>query len=101
MYNRQILQLIRDRLAVSFAEGAKKCTKGKSCGSTCINAKDDCLLDLIPGISDALSKSSHMISGFGKGKSAEEVEQFLIESYAGLDQTQRKAFGTFIQVVNL
>jgi hypothetical protein len=99
MYNRQILQLIQDRLAVSFSEGAKKCTKGKSCGSTCINADDDCLLELIPGISSALSKSSHMISGLGKGKSAEEVEQLLVESYAGLDQTQRKAFTEFGKLV--
>jgi hypothetical protein len=99
MYNRQILQLIQDRLAVSFAEGAKQCTKGKSCGSTCINADDDCLLELIPGISDALSKSSLMLAGLGGGRSNEEVEQFLVESYAGLDRTQKKAFTEFGKLV--
>jgi len=99
MNNRQIFQLVQDRLAVSFAEGARKCTKGKSCGSTCISQDDDCILDLIPGISQALTKSSHMVSGFGKGKTAEEVEQALVESYAGLDQTQRKSFAEFGKLV--
>jgi len=99
MNNRQIFQLVQDRLAVSFAEGAKKCTKGKSCGSTCINQDDDCVLELIPGISQVLTKSSHMVSGFGKGKTAEEVEQALVESYAGLDQTQRKSFAEFGKLV--
>jgi hypothetical protein len=81
------------------AAGQKNCKIGKSCGATCINANDDCLLELIPGISQALTKSSQRINGLGQGKSAEEVEELLIKSYAGLDATQKKAFTEFGKLV--
>jgi hypothetical protein len=78
MYNRQIIQLIQDRLAVSFAEGAKKCSKGKSCSATCIFKGDDCITDLSPELSDAMTKfSSYVKAHIARGGSEESVEKAL------------------------
>jgi hypothetical protein len=40
----------------SFAAKSDKCVRGKSCGATCIYAGNDCVLDLDPATSAALSK---------------------------------------------
>jgi hypothetical protein len=61
MDNRQILQLIHNRLAISFAEGSKKCDKGKSCSSTCIFKGDDCITELGPEVSKALTELSNRL----------------------------------------
>ena len=83
-----------------FSFGERNCTKGKPCGATCISSDDDCLLTFIPSVSKALSKSTNLIAGLGKDKSAEEVEEILVGAYASLDQTQKKAFTEFGRMVS-
>ena len=49
---------------------AKRCTKGKSCGATCIDAKERCELELGPLVSPSLSKVTNMLEsrrGAGSG----------------------------------
>jgi len=40
----------------------KKCNRGKSCGSTCINPSKACVVDASPAVSDALSKVAIKLS---------------------------------------
>ena len=40
---------------------AKRCTKGKSCGATCIDARERCELELGPLVSPSLSKVTNML----------------------------------------
>ena len=40
---------------------SKKCVKGKSCGSTCIQSDRKCLKDLDPQLSPATSKVAELI----------------------------------------
>ena len=40
----------------------KKCNRGKSCGSTCINPNKACVVDASPATSDALSKVASRLS---------------------------------------
>ena len=98
MNDRQILQLVQQRLAVSFAETRKNC-KAKACGATCIAMTDKCLIDTAPGISDALTRSSTFISSLGSGATKEELEESIVKAYASLDNTQQKAFDRFGQLV--
>lgn len=49
---------------------AKRCTKGKSCGATCIDARERCELELGPLVSPSLSKVTNMLEsrkGSGSG----------------------------------
>jgi hypothetical protein len=80
MYNRQILQLIQDRLAVSFAEGkAKGCKKGKSCGATCIYAQDDCVLELDPKVAQSLNRVVDYIKKYVQRGGSEDVAKNALE----------------------
>jgi hypothetical protein len=82
MYNRQILQLIQDRLAVSFAEGGPKgCKKGKSCGATCIYAQDECVLELDPKVSKSLSQVVEYVKRYVQKGGSEEVAQKALERF--------------------
>lgn len=40
----------------------KRCTKGKSCGATCIDARERCVLELGPEISSSTSKVKDLVS---------------------------------------
>jgi hypothetical protein len=68
MNDRQIIQLIQNRLAVSFAEAGKKCSKGKSCNATCIYKGDDCLSELDPKLSKAMTQFTAYVKSYvGRG----------------------------------
>jgi hypothetical protein len=64
MNDRQILQLVQQRLAVSFAEASKKCSKGKSCNATCIYKGDDCLSELDPNLSKAMGQFTSYVKSY-------------------------------------
>ena len=55
---RRLTVLNNRLLAVSFAEGSKKCIRGKACSSTCIYKGDDCVVGLDPSLSGALTELS-------------------------------------------
>ncbi len=54
---------IRTAKAKAVGGGPKRCTKGKSCSATCIDAREDCLVDLPEPVGVALSQVSRMLRG--------------------------------------
>lgn len=52
------------------------CTKGKSCGATCISRKKRCVLELGPLVSRAVGKASNFIDGRTGGGGGETVTDY-------------------------
>ena len=66
------LNALSNRLAVSFAESTKHCTKGKSCSATCIYKGDDCLVGLDPNVAKSLTRLVELVrSHVARGGSEE------------------------------
>lgn len=57
---------------ISFAEG-DRCQKGKSCGATCIYQKNDCVLELDPRTSAAMTKVAEYVRNYTKSGGSEET----------------------------
>ena len=57
----------------SFSAAGDKCVKGKSCGATCIYQKNDCVLELDPKTSAAMSKVSEYVKNYVKAGGSEET----------------------------
>lgn len=58
--------------------GQKKCSKGKNCSATCIYAGDECLVNLDPKVSEALTKLvSHVQAFVSRGGDEETALQAL------------------------
>jgi hypothetical protein len=58
----------------------KRCTKGKSCGATCIDRSERCVLELGPSISDSLTK---VRSRLGVVKLYQQVRDHKVKGFQG------------------
>ena len=58
----------------------KRCTKGKSCGATCIDGSERCVLELGPAVSDSLTK---VRSRLGVVKLYEQARQQKVKGFQG------------------
>jgi tRNA A-37 threonylcarbamoyl transferase component Bud32 len=50
----------------------KRCVKGKSCGATCIDRSERCVLELGPKLSSALTKATQILGPYGLYKKVKE-----------------------------
>jgi hypothetical protein len=81
---------------VKGSVGAKKCTKGTSCGAACIQKSDKCLLDLVPGLSPELRKAVNAIGKqISPNTTEDDLEETILRSFTTLDNKQQKAFAEF------
>jgi hypothetical protein len=63
----------------SFASKTDQCIRGKSCGATCIYSGHDCVLDLDPKASEAISRVIPLIKGYVSRGGSEEVAAGVLE----------------------
>lgn len=68
---------VRRTCRYEFAEGAKKCSKGKACSATCIYRGDECLEGLDPQVGAALNKLVERIKGAEASIGKETLEKAL------------------------
>jgi hypothetical protein len=76
----------------SFAAKTDRCVRGKSCGATCIYAGHDCVLDLDPKTSEALTQVLPYLKSYvSRGGSEDVVTQSLsrMEGKTGIQATAK------------
>ena len=68
--------------ARGLSGGAKRCTKGKSCGATCIDARELCLLELGPTVQPAMDKIRERMFSLRGKQQARDIEGWSDEKAA-------------------
>ena len=78
-----------------------KCTKGKSCGATCIYRNNQCVVDLPPSLGLAISKVSKLLSErVEQGSVSEGTAEEVVSKLKDIEPSQQKAFDLFKKLVD-